>query len=57
MNTIIPFHSVRHGGVFRENETEYFQRLAREHVHAQRRERRQRLVRKLTRRSAERKPA
>lgn len=57
MRTIIPLNSVQPGGVFRESETDYFQRLAREHAHAQRRDRRQRLVRKLTRRSSERKPA
>ena len=57
MRTIIPIHSVQPGGIFRESETEYFQRLAREHAHHQRRDRRQRLVRKLTRRSSERKPA
>jgi hypothetical protein len=57
MRTVIPFHSDQpSGGLFRENETEYFQRLAREHVRTERRDRRRRMVRKLTRRTAERKP-
>jgi hypothetical protein len=57
MRTVIPFHSDQtSGGRFRENETEYFQRLAREHVRAERRDRRRRMVRKLTRRTPERKP-
>jgi hypothetical protein len=58
MSTVIPFHSDQgSGGVFRESETEYFQRLAREHVRIERRDRRRRLVRKLTSRTSARKPA
>jgi hypothetical protein len=38
----------------RESETEFFTRMAREHASNQRRERRQRMIRKLTRRAPRR---
>jgi hypothetical protein len=57
MSTIFPIHSQERRPL-RETEHEYFVRMAREHARNQRRARRERMIRKLTRRpSAERRPA
>jgi hypothetical protein len=58
MNTIFPIHSAAKQRPLRETEHEYFVRMAREHARTQRRARRERVLRKLTRRpSAERRAA
>ena len=50
MKTIFPVHSVEPRGS-RETEYEFFSRMAREHAQTQRRERRERMLRKLIRRT------
>jgi hypothetical protein len=56
MNTIFSIHS--ESRPHRETEVEYFTRMAREHARSERKARRERMIRKLTRRPvAERRPA